>query len=256
MSTITTREGVDIRFAVDGEQGSAVLLLHGMGSSYQTGWVERGWREALLGAGFTVIGMDSRGTGSSTPLENTDAFRNGAFLSDIAAVLDAAGASRAHIIGYSMGAGHALRYGLTNPGRVKSLTLGGLGGIALAMAGIYHRSGANTRRSLQTGQALVEALLRERSDALGRYAAAYFEALQQDALEAGALESLALPVLLCVGGGDTRQGDFAAFEVTQTLRERIPDARRVVFAGRDHATLVPDQEFQETVIDFLTQNDH
>lgn len=256
MPVITTGENISINFALEGSGGSPVLLLHGMGGSYQAGWVERGWPDALLRAGFSVIGMDSRGTGRSTPLEDPAAFRDGAFLGDITAVLDAAGAPRAHIVGYSMGAGHALRYGLANPGRVKSLTLGGLGGIALAMAGIYHRSAANTRRSLQDGRALVEVALRGRSDSLGRYAAGYFEALQQDALEPGALESLSVPVLLCVGEGDTRQGDFAAFAVTQTLCERIRGARRVVFPGRDHATLVPDESFQQTTIDFLSQHDN
>jgi non-heme chloroperoxidase len=130
---------VRIHYDVEGD-GEPVVLLHGMGSSYATGWAERGWTAALTGAGFRVIGVDARGHGLSQEIEEPRLLRNGPCVGDLARVLDACGVERAHLAGYSLGAGQALRMAIERPERVCSLVLGGLGGIALAAAGLYHRS--------------------------------------------------------------------------------------------------------------------
>lgn len=252
MSDITARDGTRIHYETTGD-GSPVLLLHGMGGSYRTGWVERGWSDLLVANGFRVIGVDARGCGESSSIDEPKSLQDRVFLSDIISVLDAAGATSVHAIGYSMGAGHALRLGLSHPERVRSLTLGGLGGIALAMAGFYHRSEANTRRFLQNGQVALERQASARPGLSARYVTAYFEALQQDALSEGDLELLTNPTLFCVGEGDTLQGDFAALTVTDVLSQRIPGARRIVFPGYDHGTLVAAPEFKATVLDFLSE---
>src|SRR5262249_10933373 len=136
MPDVTAHDGVRIHYEVEGA-GTPVVLLHGMGGSYQSGWRERGWPEALVAAGYRVSGVDGRSCGESEHVGRAALLRNGPAVRDVGRVLDEVGVERAHVVGYSMGAGHALRLALTTPERLISAVLGGLGGIALAMAGLF-----------------------------------------------------------------------------------------------------------------------
>jgi 3-oxoadipate enol-lactonase len=96
--------------------GPTVVLLHG-------GVLDRRmWdREADAWASrFRVVRYDLRGMGKSADV--TGPFSSG---DDLAAVLDAVGAPRAHLVGLSLGAGVALDFTLTHPERVERLVLAG-----------------------------------------------------------------------------------------------------------------------------------
>ena len=242
--------GVRLHFEAEGS-GAPVLLLHGMGGSYATGWAATGWTTLLTGAGYRAIGLDARGCRHSSPIDEPELLRERPYIADVTRLLDALDVERAHVVGYSMGAGHALGLALAAPGRLRSITLGGLGGIALAMAGLFMESAAHSRERLVRSAALIGDRAAQRGASAPHYTAACFEALARDPLAAGALEQIALPALIVVGDGDTAQGDFAALAVTAMLERRIRRARRLVLNGVNHLTCVSDPRFKQAVLDFL-----
>ncbi len=102
------------------EQGSGepMLLIPGQAVSRRT------WDILLprLADGFRVITYDHRGIGASTMGAPAD-WTTRMLAADAVAVLDAAGARSAHIVGHSMGGRVAQWLALERPERVASLTL-------------------------------------------------------------------------------------------------------------------------------------
>lgn len=110
-------DGVGIHYEVFGE-GRPVLLLHGFPDS------GRMWHHqvtALSEAGFEVIVPDMRGYGGSDKPDPVDAYRLLALAGDVTAVLDHAGAERAHIVGHDWGAAVTWVMGSFLPDRVDHL---------------------------------------------------------------------------------------------------------------------------------------
>jgi len=104
--------------AGEGAPGAApLLLLHGLTATRR--YVVHGSR-ALERAGRRVIAYDSRGHGESGPPADGD-YGYAALAEDALAVLDAAGAERAVLVGQSMGAATAAAVALAAPGRVAAL---------------------------------------------------------------------------------------------------------------------------------------
>lgn len=99
-------------------QGEPVLLIMGLG------WASNMWHRTrpVLAARYRTIAFDNRGAGRSDvpPGPYTIAL----LASDAAAVLDAAGVERAHILGASMGGMIAQEFALQYSDRVRSLILG------------------------------------------------------------------------------------------------------------------------------------
>jgi pimeloyl-ACP methyl ester carboxylesterase len=93
-------DGVGIEYHVTGE-GPPVVLLHGFPD-----W-GRLWRHqvpALADAGFKVIVPDMRGYGRSDKPPDVAAYTMDLLVGDVLAVMEAAGAERAHVIGHDWGA--------------------------------------------------------------------------------------------------------------------------------------------------------
>lgn len=59
-----TSEGYEIAFSIYGE-GPTVLLVHGFASNGKVNWVDTGWVEELVEAGYRVVTIDNRGHGKS-----------------------------------------------------------------------------------------------------------------------------------------------------------------------------------------------
>ena len=96
-------DGVGIEYEVTGE-GPPVMLLHGFPDS------GRLWRHqvpALAEAGFKVIVPDLRGYGRSDKPPEVAAYTMDLLVGDVLAVMAAAGAERAHVVGHDWGAGLA-----------------------------------------------------------------------------------------------------------------------------------------------------
>jgi pimeloyl-ACP methyl ester carboxylesterase len=109
--------GVGIEYDVTGD-GRPVVLLHGFPDS------GRLWRHqvpALADAGFKVIVPDLRGYGRSDKPSEVEAYRMEALAGDVLAVLNDAGASRAHVVGHDWGAAIAWALAAMAPDQVDHL---------------------------------------------------------------------------------------------------------------------------------------
>jgi pimeloyl-ACP methyl ester carboxylesterase len=114
--SLINRGGVPVFYSRRGA-GPAVLLVQGVGV------IGNGWRpqvEALAGR-FTLITVDNRGIGQSTPYDGQPSIEDMA--ADAAAVMDKEGIGRFHLAGHSMGGLIAQQIALSAPGRIKSLSL-------------------------------------------------------------------------------------------------------------------------------------
>lgn len=98
----------------------AVLLISGLGSQ-MTRWPPA-FCEQLAAHGYRVIRFDNRDTGLSTWFEEGDSYSLSDMAADGVAVLDAAGAAKAHVAGVSMGGMISQAIAIEHPDRVLSLT--------------------------------------------------------------------------------------------------------------------------------------
>lgn len=97
--------------------GTPVVFVHGNVSSALF------WQPTMLDLPARSVAVDLRGFGDSE-VKDVDATRGvGDFSDDVAAVLDAMGIARAHLVGWSMGGGVVMRLLLDRPDLVETLTL-------------------------------------------------------------------------------------------------------------------------------------
>jgi pimeloyl-ACP methyl ester carboxylesterase len=113
------RDGVVLDGEASGE-GPAVLLLHGLTATRR--YVLHG-STALQRGGRRVIAYDARGHGRSTAAPDPSAYDYGTLAEDAMAVLDAAGAPDAALVGQSMGSATAVAATLAHPARVRALVI-------------------------------------------------------------------------------------------------------------------------------------
>jgi 3-oxoadipate enol-lactonase len=102
------------------EQGQGTPLLLIMGLGYPSVLWHR--MRPVLSQHFRTIALDNRGAGSSDVPPGP--YSIATMASDAAAVLDAAGVSRAHVFGLSMGGMIAQEFALQYPERTRALILG------------------------------------------------------------------------------------------------------------------------------------
>jgi pimeloyl-ACP methyl ester carboxylesterase len=69
-------------------RGKSILLLHGFASDASDDWVQTGWFDALVAAGFDVIAPDLRGHRQSAKSRDPADYRLDAFTGDVAALCD------------------------------------------------------------------------------------------------------------------------------------------------------------------------
>src|SRR5262245_51195487 len=118
------RGGVRISYEVHGAGEAApgklpLLLTHGFGSSAQM-WAPN---TAALSADRPLVRWDMRGHGRTDSPQDQAAYTHEACLADMAALLDACGASRAILGGLSLGGYLSLQFRLAHPERVAALLL-------------------------------------------------------------------------------------------------------------------------------------
>lgn len=110
-----------LRFFVQDEgAGAPVVLLHGFPDTSAV------WREqipALVAAGYRVIAPDLRGRGQTDRPEGAAEYALSKSVTDVAALLDALDAPRAHIVGHDWGAAVAWLFAALQPQRVERLAV-------------------------------------------------------------------------------------------------------------------------------------
>src|SRR5262245_65533350 len=116
MAYTTSSDDTRIHFETHGA-GAPVLLIMGLGSNAY------GWYRTIpwLAERYEVIAFDNRGTGRSDVPDG--AYTMAQMADDTAAVLDAVGRDRAHVVGASLGGMIAQHFALAPPQCVLSLVL-------------------------------------------------------------------------------------------------------------------------------------
>jgi pimeloyl-ACP methyl ester carboxylesterase len=257
------RDGFSLYCEIHG-QGDPLLLIRGLGSNLEH-WYEQ---VPAFRHSYQVITLDNRGIGRSG--DPGGPFSIADLAGDAAAVLAAAGAGRAHVLGLSMGGMIAQELALGWPEMVRGLVL------VATHCGGGHKvlPTAETMElfnKLLTGKDLAEQMegrkslfapetLEHRPGVLARYAkvAAAYQAppevmqRQWEAIQAfdtyDRLPSLAAPTL-SLGGAEDRLVPPANAEI---LAQRIPGAKLKLIPQAGHQLLIEQpQEANAAVLEFL-----
>ncbi|HZK72484.1 MAG TPA: alpha/beta hydrolase [Clostridia bacterium] len=240
-------DGVRLHYETHGPaDGAPVVLVHGFASDYQLNWVGTRWQETLTGAGYRIVGLDSRGHGSSEKPHDPASYALELMAADVRRLLDHLDIKVADCLGYSMGARIGTQLMLDNPDRVRRVVLGGAGWVGA------FRAAADIAEAFRGGPAKSEV-----AKTFYQFASARpsndLEALAacilgpQPAPDPAGLGAITNPVLVVVGDQD----DIVSG--VDRLVESIPTARLVTVAGRNHMSTVPAKEFKQAVLDFLAE---
>lgn len=245
-----THEGFDLAYFDKGE-GDPVLLVHGFGSSLTVNWVNPGWIKTLGEAGYRTIAFDHRGHGRSTKSYDPEDYRPAKMAADAAALLAHLGISRAHVMGYSMGARVAAFLAMAEPEMVATLAFGGLGigmidGVgdwdAIADALLADDPATITEPRPKMFRAFAD---QTRSD---RRALAACIQTSRELIAAADIGRIAQPTLIAVGTTDDIAGS------PEALAELMPDAQSFAIEGRDHMLSVGDRTFKARYLEFLREH--
>jgi pimeloyl-ACP methyl ester carboxylesterase len=242
-------DGLSLNYIDQGE-GEPVVLVHGFASNLNVNWIGTKWADALLAAGFRVIAFDHRGHGESDKLYDPDRYTIGDMAKDTVALLDHLGIQKADLVGFSMGARVAAYVAITQPERVRSLTIGGMGsrlfGGASKPSEIAEALEAPTRDDVADPYARVFRVFAENTKSDLKALSAVIRSPRLP-LTREMVGGLKIPVLVAVGTEDVVAGD------PQELADAIPGAKVLPIPGKDHNKSVADVAFKDGVIAFLRQ---
>jgi pimeloyl-ACP methyl ester carboxylesterase len=117
--TLETNDGVDLYYERHGDDGDAVVLVHGF-TGDTTDWRHQ---VAALAASHRLLVLDHRGHGRSSPPAEEAAYSIERMADDVEALASAVGFERYHLVGHSMGGAIAQEIALRSGARLLSLTL-------------------------------------------------------------------------------------------------------------------------------------
>ncbi|MBX3506392.1 MAG: alpha/beta hydrolase [Parvibaculum sp.] len=240
--------GVSIAYEVQGE-GRPILLVHGFSATAHDNWERTGWVQALTRARFKVITFDLRGHGKSGKLHDPADYGTGKHAGDALALMDHLDIAEADLMGFSMGAGIAMRLAAHHGERFGLVVLAGVGGKALEPSSF----------GTKTADALEAADPETIEDRTARAFRLYAENLGQDLKsiaacaraprEGSAADLLPLirnRTLVIAGARDDLAGDPNA------LAALMANAKAEIIPGTDHMFALPNPMFKGAVMDFLT----
>ncbi|HJU31006.1 MAG TPA: alpha/beta hydrolase [Hyphomicrobiaceae bacterium] len=122
MALLTTDDNVKLYYEEAGT-GTPVVFVHEFAGDY------RSWEPQMraFARRYRCIAFNARGWTPSEVPQDVASYSQARACDDIRAVLDALQINKAHIVGLSMGGFATLHFGLTYPGRARSLVVGGCG---------------------------------------------------------------------------------------------------------------------------------
>ena len=233
-------------YEVAGE-GPPLVLLHGVGASGEV-WKTAGYVDALSDR-FTVVVVDIRGFGRSSPLADAKDFATATRVEDLRLILADLGIERALVFGFSLGGRMATAFAAEHPEQVSALIIASSNphppGTNQALA--EGRSFSNRLRRL-TPRSAVAAVRRRIYARLGLQAppleSAYSpeqQAMLGEAMRRGyftidlerAVERITMPALFFQGDRD----DLFSAELTRSFAEQLPRGEFVLLNGQPHGIL-------------------
>lgn len=234
----TVVDGAPVRYRVIGA-GEPVVLVHGLSASWR-------WWEATartLAASYRVLLPDLPGHGARPALRAPALAGAPEWL---AAWARAAGLSRAHVVGHSLGGLVSARLAIRRPELVDRLVL-------VCPAGVPERSLVGSVLPLATGVASMSpAFLRRLVGDAARAGPVTLLRAARDLLDddlRDELPRLRAPTLLVWGSHDP----IVPLRHARTFRSLVPDARLVVLRNAWHVPMVEQEAaFSAAVSDFLS----
>lgn len=240
-------DGVELAYMNVGE-GAPVLLIHGFASNSVNTWATTGWVDALSSSGYQVIALDCRGHGNSEKLHDPNAYSMDLMADDARRLLDHLELDQAHVFGYSMGARVSLLLGAVERDRIRTVTMGAIGGnMRDRMLSRGHLEGNQVRDGAD--RVLMKTL--KSFQELARSSGSDFRALAaclraaRGPLSQELLQSVLAPSLIVSGTKDILSGSAT------DLASHIPGASAYEINGCDHDTMVTSPSFRKVVMDFL-----
>lgn len=269
MSSAEAGDGVKIHFEVSGE-GPPVLFIHEFAGNLQS-WEPQVRR---LSRHYRCITFNARGYPPSDVPDEASHYSQDIAVDDAVAVLDAAGADDAHIVGHSMGSYTALHLAIRQPQRVRSVVAAGCGwgsdpatreenrALALEVAAMFETEGIE-----EAARHYADFPMRHRfRDKDPRGWAQFAESLARHSARGSALTmanvqaerptlfdmrpelaTMAAPLLVIVGDEDE-----ACLEGSLMLKKCVPDAGLYVVPWSSHTINSEEPAlFNRAVLDFL-----
>lgn len=227
------RAGVRIYFEVVGE-GQPVVLLHGAAGD-RTMWRHAGYVDGL--GEFARVLVDSRGHGLSGKPGGEAAYRLEEYTADVEAVIEALGAPRVVLWGYSSGAHLAVSVAASIPDRVAALvTIGWVSDLGTpeeraALIQLLRSSGMpglNAALENEEGISLPPWMREQFLDTDPNVFAAEVEGFGDGKRMRASLGALCAPALLVVGATEDPEGDAAKVAAV------LPAGEAVVLPGVGH----------------------
>jgi pimeloyl-ACP methyl ester carboxylesterase len=224
-----------------------VLLVHGIGSSFQHNWGNSGWFDLLADAGRTVLGFELPGHGeSSSWTVETKAQAVDQLLADVAAH---SGNGPIDVVGFSAGAQMVAWTAAQHPSAFRRIVLLGLGDSALEP--VQNGPIDLAQRLLEPDESSLDAqdrLFRRMARSAGNDlpAVARYLNSQQPPLSPARLGAVKSPTLVLLGDRDwglPADGLAAAF----------PNGRLQVLRGVDHFALTSNFSCLDAVLEFLAE---
>ncbi|MDQ6901366.1 MAG: alpha/beta hydrolase, partial [Candidatus Dormibacteraeota bacterium] len=222
-----TSGGVRLHYALAGPaSGRPIVLGHGFASDYSLNWLGTRWQETLTGAGFHLIGLDSRGHGASEKPHDPAAYSRAEMGTDVIRLLDELGLKAADYLGYSMGARIGLELLQCFPERVRRAVLGGLNSSDDADRArlIARRFRGDKEITDQVAESFFAFASARPVNDLEALACCILG--DQPPLQEAALRRIAVRVLLVSGDGDPLAAD------AKSIAALIPKASYIELQGR------------------------
>jgi pimeloyl-ACP methyl ester carboxylesterase len=242
---------VEIAYLDEGE-GDPIVLVHGFASSKNVNWVYPTWVSELKKDGRRAIALDNRGHGDSTKLYDAAQYDIATMAGDVIALMDHLQLDRADMMGYSLGSRMTAVLALSQPQRLRSAILGGIG-IGLIEGG---GPGENVASALEAPS------LEDVSDPVGRTFRAFADQTRSDRralvaclrgsrrlMTTDEAKRINVPVLIAVGTKDEIAGS------AQALGKIISGSEVLDIPNRDHMRAVGDKVYKAGVTDFLSRRE-
>jgi pimeloyl-ACP methyl ester carboxylesterase len=219
---------------------TALILLHGFGSSFDHNWRQTGWVDILADFGVTVPAIDLPGHGSSSPLIDPAGYAE--VDEEVRRALPADGLITG--VGFSAGAELLLRLAIAEPERFDRLVLLGLGDNVFESGDPAAILAA--LESSEEPEDVQARLFRRLAQSAGndpRALSAFLRRPRRPVTEEE-LSRLSCPVLVVLGDRDTvRSAD--------RLMAALPSASLVTLNGVDHFATASDFGAIDATVTFL-----
>jgi len=250
--------------------GEPLLFINGTGADLR---FRPNAFDGPLGKNFQVLGYDQRGLGRTDKPDRPYSMQD--YADDAAALMDALGWARAHVMGVSFGGMVAQHLALRHPHKVNRLVLActSSGGAAGASYPLHELGGldpeararfmiaiSDTRHdaawqashpeayAAMIAQQVASAAIGNDDPAKPMGARRQLEA-RMDHDTYARLAELRCPTLLCAG----RYDGIAPLPNMQAMQQKIPNARLEIFEG-GHLFLIQDKRAYTEIVQFLRQD--